>query len=71
MTSLSFFSPQEGTDEEREVRQFQYVSWPDFGVPLHSTPLLYFLHRVREVHHYNSHKPMAIHCRYCIESAYL
>ncbi|CAH8437384.1 unnamed protein product [Dicrocoelium dendriticum] len=34
-------------DECREVRQFQFTSWPDHGVPEYPIPLLLFIRRVR------------------------
>ena len=55
---------QSNSDETREIRQFHFLSWPDFGVPRHATPLLYFLRRIRTSHPYSSNKPLAIHCRW-------
>lgn len=34
-------------DECREVRHFQFTSWPDHGVPEYPIPLLLFIRRVR------------------------
>ncbi|CAI8026225.1 Receptor-type tyrosine-protein phosphatase delta [Geodia barretti] len=50
------------SEEVRQIHQFHYVSWPDFGVPRHATPVLHFLRRIRDIHHYNNSQPMLIHC---------
>jgi len=36
------------TSESREVTHFQFVSWPDYGVPDSALSMLTFLQRVRE-----------------------
>ena len=36
------------TDEQRAVCHFQFVSWPDYGVPESAVSMLHFLQRVRE-----------------------
>lgn len=33
--------------ETREVTHFQYVSWPDYGVPVMADTMLNFRHKVR------------------------
>ena len=38
------------TGEMREVAHFQYVSWPDFGVPRTAAGVLAFLGHVRQHH---------------------
>ena len=53
---------QVSSEEVREVRQYHFTSWPDFGVPRHSTPLLYFLRRIRNAHHYSNERPILVHC---------
>ncbi len=58
---------QVNNDEVKQVRQFHFMSWPDFGVPRHATPLLHFLRRVRNAHSYDNPKPLLIHCRWVEE----
>ncbi|KAK5919823.1 hypothetical protein CgunFtcFv8_023686 [Champsocephalus gunnari] len=36
-----------GSSEKRELRQFQFMAWPDHGVPEYPTPILAFLRRVK------------------------
>ena len=38
----------ESTKESRDVTHFQFVSWPDYGVPDSALSMLTFLQRVRE-----------------------
>ena len=46
----------------REVKHFQFMAWPDHGVPSHPTPFLAFLRRVK---FYNPPDagPITVHCR--------
>jgi len=53
------------------VKQFHFISWPDFGVPRHATPLLYFLGRIRKFHKYSNSRPIVLHCRWVLEQLYL
>lgn len=46
--------------EQRIVRQFHFVPWPDHGVPDYPTALLSLRRRVR--HYYETGKPMVVHC---------
>ena len=50
---------------EMIVTQFHFTSWPDFGVPECTGPLLKFINKV-EAHQKTSEcsGPMIIHCRY-------
>ncbi|KAM6963148.1 protein tyrosine phosphatase receptor type Fa [Aplochiton taeniatus] len=50
-----------GSSEKREVRQFQFMGWPDHGVPEYPTPTLAFLRRVRACHPPDT-GPMVVHC---------
>uniref|UniRef100_UPI00358DE534 receptor-type tyrosine-protein phosphatase delta-like isoform X2 n=1 Tax=Myxine glutinosa TaxID=7769 RepID=UPI00358DE534 len=50
-----------GSTEQRELKQFQFTSWPDHGVPEHPTPFLSFLRRVRQADPLDS-GPMVVHC---------
>jgi len=63
------------TEEKREVVHFQFISWPDYGVPDSALSMLTFLQRVREkqnemtgelfVNGWKGHElgpPMVIHC---------
>lgn len=47
------------------VKQFQFISWPDHGVPEHGSALLNFHQKIMA--HYNSLTstgPILVHCRY-------
>nr|XP_020476570.1 receptor-type tyrosine-protein phosphatase F isoform X1 [Monopterus albus]XP_020476571.1 receptor-type tyrosine-protein phosphatase F isoform X1 [Monopterus albus] len=50
-----------GSNEKREVRQFQFMAWPDHGVPEYPTPTLAFLRRVRTCNPSDA-GPMVVHC---------
>uniref|UniRef100_A0A3B3S3H2 Receptor-type tyrosine-protein phosphatase F n=1 Tax=Paramormyrops kingsleyae TaxID=1676925 RepID=A0A3B3S3H2_9TELE len=50
-----------GSSEKREVRQFQFVAWPDHGVPEYPTPILAFLRRVKSCNPPDA-GPMVVHC---------
>ena len=54
---------QSGSSERREVRQFQFTSWPDHGVPEYPTPFLNFLRRVKACNPPDA-GPIIAHCRY-------
>lgn len=53
---------QNGSSEKREVRQFQFMAWPDHGVPEYPTPTLAFLRRVKACNPTDA-GPMVVHCR--------
>ena len=53
---------QEGCAERSEVRQLQFMAWPDHGVPEYSTPLLMFIRRFRSLQPPDS-GPVVVHCR--------
>lgn len=62
-TSSSLLSiPQSGSSEKRELRQFQFMAWPDHGVPEYPTPILAFLRRVKACNPLDA-GPMVVHCR--------
>ncbi|CAL8279308.1 unnamed protein product [Lota lota] len=50
-----------GSSEKREVRQFQFMAWPDHGVPEYPTPILAFLRRVKSCNPSDA-GPMVVHC---------
>ncbi|XP_078733032.1 receptor-type tyrosine-protein phosphatase delta isoform X16 [Lampetra fluviatilis] len=50
-----------GSNEKREVRQFQFTAWPDHGVPEYPTPFLAFLRRVKTCNPSDA-GPMVVHC---------
>ncbi|XP_071262641.1 receptor-type tyrosine-protein phosphatase F-like isoform X8 [Salvelinus alpinus] len=50
-----------GSSEKREVRQFQFMAWPDHGVPEYPTPTLAFLRRVKACNPTDA-GPMVVHC---------
>lgn len=54
---------QNGSSEKREVRQFQFMAWPDHGVPEYPTPILAFLRRVKACNPPDA-GPMVVHCRW-------
>lgn len=51
------------TQESREIIQFHYTTWPDFGVPSSPTAFLDFLQKVRESGTLSSEfGPAVVHC---------
>ncbi|MGH0135996.1 UNVERIFIED_CONTAM: hypothetical protein FKN15_040223 [Acipenser sinensis] len=50
-----------GSSEKRELRQFQFMAWPDHGVPEYPTPILAFLRRVKACNPTDA-GPMVVHC---------
>ncbi|XP_018616129.1 tyrosine-protein phosphatase non-receptor type 1 isoform X2 [Scleropages formosus] len=51
------------TQESREVLQFHYTTWPDFGVPESPASFLNFLFKVRESGCLSSDQgPVVVHC---------
>ena len=62
------------TDECREITHFQFVSWPDYGVPQSAESFLTFMQHVRRVqaertrqlgdawHGHSNGPPITIHC---------
>ncbi|XP_056599184.1 receptor-type tyrosine-protein phosphatase F isoform X2 [Triplophysa dalaica] len=50
-----------GSSEKREIRQFQFMAWPDHGVPEYPTPILAFLRRVKACNPADA-GPMVVHC---------
>ncbi|XP_045076245.1 LOW QUALITY PROTEIN: receptor-type tyrosine-protein phosphatase F, partial [Coregonus clupeaformis] len=50
-----------GSSEKREIRQFQFMVWPDHGVPAYPTPILAFLRRVKACNPPDA-GPMVVHC---------
>jgi len=61
---ITYLCIQDGDSNVRTVKLFHFTAWPDFGVPLHATPLLGFINRVRQYHPYGDHRPLLVHCRY-------
>jgi netrin-G3 ligand len=45
--------------ESREIKQFHYTAWPDFGVPDHPNPMISFIRRVNHMKHEG---PDIVHC---------
>lgn len=62
ITDFLSFIIKEIEKEEREVRQFHFIVWPDHGVPEYPTAILAFRRRVRA---YNPPDagPIIVHCR--------
>ena len=51
-----------GYTDRREVKQFQYIAWPDHGVPEHPAPFLQFLRRISAINTPDA-GPVITHCR--------
>ncbi|KAL5011432.1 hypothetical protein ScPMuIL_009983 [Solemya velum] len=51
----------EGAQKGQLVYIFEYVSWPEHGVPTDPLPLLQMRHKVRE-RHSKIHSPLLVHC---------
>ncbi|XP_053928535.1 receptor-type tyrosine-protein phosphatase F isoform X11 [Cuculus canorus] len=60
-TVRSFVLYKNGSSEKRELRQFQFMAWPDHGVPEYPTPILAFLRRVKACNPSDA-GPMVVHC---------
>lgn len=60
--NTSLCPQQNGSSEKRELRQFQFMAWPDHGVPEYPTPILAFLRRVKACNPPDA-GPMVVHCR--------
>lgn len=53
----------DGQVENRLVYQFQYIGWPDHGIPTNENTFLYFLEQVEK---YQMGKSLIVHCRYFV-----
>nr|CAH8872596.1 unnamed protein product [Trichobilharzia regenti] len=42
--------------EEREIKQFQFTAWPDYGTPDYPQPLLLFIRRVSQIRSHLIHQ---------------
>ncbi|XP_072275428.1 receptor-type tyrosine-protein phosphatase F isoform X11 [Pyxicephalus adspersus] len=60
-TVRTFALHKNGSSEKREIRQFQFMAWPDHGVPEYPTPILAFLRRVKACNPPDA-GPMVVHC---------
>ncbi|XP_012577661.1 PREDICTED: receptor-type tyrosine-protein phosphatase F isoform X1 [Condylura cristata] len=60
-TMRTFALHKSGSSEKRELRQFQFMAWPDHGVPEYPTPILAFLRRVKTCNPLDA-GPMVVHC---------
>uniref|UniRef100_A0A671X899 Receptor-type tyrosine-protein phosphatase F n=1 Tax=Sparus aurata TaxID=8175 RepID=A0A671X899_SPAAU len=60
-TVRTFTLYKNGSSEKREVRQFQFMAWPDHGVPEYPTSTLAFLRRVKACNPPDT-GPMVVHC---------
>ncbi|XP_017291174.1 receptor-type tyrosine-protein phosphatase F isoform X3 [Kryptolebias marmoratus] len=59
MRTFTFYKNSSG--EKREVRQFQFLAWPDHGVPEFPTTTLAFLHTIRACNPADA-GPIIVHC---------
>ncbi|KAL3313494.1 hypothetical protein Ciccas_007905 [Cichlidogyrus casuarinus] len=51
------------TQEERQVKHFQYTAWPDHGSPRHPAPILMFIERINQTRaELESTAPTVVHC---------
>ncbi|XP_066480331.1 receptor-type tyrosine-protein phosphatase F isoform X5 [Tiliqua scincoides] len=60
-TVRTFALYKNGSSEKRELRQFQFMAWPDHGVPEYPTPILAFLRRVKTCNPPDA-GPVVVHC---------
>ncbi|XP_059996280.1 receptor-type tyrosine-protein phosphatase F isoform X6 [Lagenorhynchus albirostris] len=60
-TVRTFALHKSGSSEKRELRQLQFMAWPDHGVPEYPTPILAFLRRVKACNPLDA-GPMVVHC---------
>uniref|UniRef100_A0A8C5RLI0 Receptor-type tyrosine-protein phosphatase F n=1 Tax=Laticauda laticaudata TaxID=8630 RepID=A0A8C5RLI0_LATLA len=60
-TVRTFALYKNGSSEKRELRQFQFMAWPDHGVPEYPTPILAFLRRVKACNPSDA-GPVVVHC---------
>ncbi|XP_015491637.1 receptor-type tyrosine-protein phosphatase F isoform X12 [Parus major] len=60
-TVRTFALYKNGSNEKTELRQFQFMAWPDHGVPEYPTPILTFLRRVKACNPTDA-GPMVVHC---------
>ncbi|XP_041886430.1 receptor-type tyrosine-protein phosphatase F isoform X14 [Corvus kubaryi] len=60
-TVRTFALYKNGSSEKTELRQFQFMAWPDHGVPEYPTPILAFLRRVKACNPTDA-GPMVVHC---------
>nr|XP_029132824.1 receptor-type tyrosine-protein phosphatase F-like isoform X2 [Labrus bergylta] len=60
-TLRTFTLLKNGSSEKREVRQLQFMAWPDHGVPEYPTPTIAFLRRVKACNPPDA-GPMIVHC---------
>ncbi|XP_069498514.1 receptor-type tyrosine-protein phosphatase F isoform X3 [Ambystoma mexicanum] len=60
-TIRTFALYKNGSSEKREIRHFQFLAWPDHGVPEYPTPILAFLRRVKACNPPDA-GPMVVHC---------
>ena len=58
---IAGFHFQMGYTDRREVKQFQYIAWPDHGVPEHPAPFLQFLRRISAINTPDA-GPVITHC---------
>ena len=52
----------DGNQPPLTVTHWQFLGWPDHGVPQFATSLLAFIRQVRKHHEKDSHQPMLVHC---------
>ena len=45
------------------VKQFQFMSWPEEGVPEASSGLIYLIGQVQKWQMNSGNKPIVVHCR--------
>lgn len=50
------------TGESRTIKQFHFMTWPDFGVPENASSFLSFLYVLRANNVFGNERPPVIHC---------
>jgi len=60
LTYRKFTLTNMATEEVREINQFQYIAWPDHGLPVSTTAFLELAHKADTAN--ASHGPIVVHC---------
>jgi len=60
LTYRKFILTNMATEEQREINQFQYIAWPDHGLPVSTTAFLELAHKADTAN--TTHGPIVVHC---------
>ena len=58
---FQLFTGRKKTGESRTIHHFQYVEWPDHGLPISTAKFREMLHKVDEIN--KDSVPIVVHCR--------